>query len=47
MQTKIFEISDKLVKKSEKTNGMCNKVISEIEGVKSVSIVRQDDEINQ
>ncbi|MBO5210289.1 MAG: DUF4956 domain-containing protein [Lachnospiraceae bacterium] len=43
----IFEISDKLVKKSEKTNGMCNKVISEIEGVKSVSIVRQDDEINQ
>ncbi len=43
----IWEVSDKLVKKAEKTNGICSHVISEIEGVKSISFVRQDDEINQ
>lgn len=43
----IYEISDKLLEKAQKTNGMCSKVISAIEGVKSVSLVRQDDEINQ
>lgn len=43
----IWEVSDKLVKKSEKTNGTCSHVISEIDGVKSISFVRQDDEINQ
>lgn len=43
----IYEVSDRLVKKSEKTNGMCSQTLSAIEGVKSVSFVRQDDEINQ
>ena len=43
----IYEISDSLMEKAQKANGMCSKVISSIEGVKSVSFVRQDDEINQ
>ena len=43
----IYEISDKLLSKSQKVNGACNKVLTAIEGVKSVSMVRQDDEINQ
>lgn len=43
----IYEVSDRLMTKAQKVNGMCSKVISSIEGVKSVSFVRQDDEINQ
>lgn len=43
----IYEVSDKLMTEAQKKNGMCSKVISAIEGVKSVSFVRQDDEINQ
>ena len=43
----IYEISDKMLAKSQKINGACNKVLTAIEGVKSVSMVRQDDEINQ
>ncbi len=43
----IYEISDDLLKKSEKRNGKLVKNLSGIEGVSSVSMVRQDDEINQ
>ena len=43
----IYEVSDRLMTKAQKVKGMCSKVISSIEGVKSVSFVRQDDEINQ
>lgn len=43
----IYEISDELMKKAEKVNGSCTKKLSDIQGVHSVSIVRQDDEINQ
>ena len=43
----IYEVSDKMMTQAQKKNGMCSKIISEIKGVKSVSFVRQDDEINQ
>lgn len=43
----IYEVSDRLMTKAQKANGMCSKTISAIEGVRSVSFVRQDDEINQ
>ena len=43
----IYEISDEQLKKSEKMNGTCVKILSNIPGVRSVSLVRQDDEINQ
>ena len=43
----IYEVSDKMMNAAQKKNGMCSKLISAIEGVKSVSFVRQDDEINQ
>lgn len=43
----IYEVSDTLLNKSEKTNGNFIKNISAIAGVHSVSMVRQDDEINQ
>lgn len=43
----IYEISDKQLKKSEKRNGKLVRNLSGIEGITSVSIVRQDDEINQ
>ena len=43
----IYEVSDKLMNAAQKKNGLCSKLISAIEGVKSVSFVRQDDEINQ
>lgn len=43
----IYEVSDKLMKVAQKKNGMCSKMISTMEGVKAVSFVRQDDEINQ
>lgn len=43
----IYEVSDKQLKKSEKVNGKLVKNLSGIEGVTSVSLVRQDDEISQ
>lgn len=43
----IYEVSDELMKKAQKVNGTCARVLSGIEGVRSVSVVRQDDEINQ
>ena len=43
----IYEVSDSLLKHAEKVNGNCVKMISDVEGVYSVSLVRQDDEINQ
>lgn len=43
----IYEVSDKQLRKSEKRNGELVKNLSGIEGVTSVSLVRQDDEINQ
>lgn len=43
----IYEISDKQLKVSEKINGSCIKAISSIDGVRSISLVKQDDEINQ
>lgn len=43
----IYEVSDKNMRKSETANGSVQKNISEIEGVYNISIVRQDDEINQ
>lgn len=43
----IYEISDVLLKKAEKVNGNCVKQISDMEGMHTVSLVRQDDEISQ
>lgn len=43
----IYEISDKQLEKSEKRNGKLVRNLSGIEGVTSVSLVRQDDEVNQ
>lgn len=43
----IYEVSDKQLRKSEKKNGKLVKNLSGIEGVASVSLVRQDDEISQ
>lgn len=43
----IYEVSDKNMRKSENANGSVQKNISEIQGVYNISIVRQDDEINQ
>lgn len=43
----IYEISDQQLKKAEQINGSCVKVLSSIEGVHAISLVRQDDEINQ
>lgn len=43
----IYEISDKQLKAAEKVNGSCVKMLSSLAGVRSVSLVRQDDEINQ
>lgn len=43
----IYEISDNQMKKAEHINGSCVKILSAIEGVRSISLVRQDDEINQ
>lgn len=43
----IYEISDALMRKSEKRNGSFANKLSEIKGIHSVSVVRQDDEINQ
>lgn len=43
----IYEISEAQLKRAEKKNDSCARVLSGIEGVCSVSLVRQDDEINQ
>lgn len=43
----IYEISESQLKRAEKKNDSCARVLSAIEGVCSVSLVRQDDEINQ
>lgn len=43
----IYEISDALLRESEKSNGSCISRITGIAGVASVSMVRQEDEINQ
>lgn len=42
----IFETSSIFLKKCEKKNGSLERKISEIEGIKSINIVCQDDEIN-
>lgn len=43
----IYEVSDKMLKSGEKANGSCISALTNIEGVESVNLVRQDDEINQ
>lgn len=43
----IYEISDAKLKEMEKENGSFVTSISKIEGIRTVSLVRQDDEINQ
>lgn len=43
----IYEISEELLKKAEKVNDSCIRILSGIEGVHHISVVRQDDEINQ
>lgn len=43
----IYEISDKIMRKSENVNGSLHKNLSEVKGISNISIVRQDDEINQ
>ncbi len=43
----IYEISDVLLKKAEKENGSCIKILTGCDGVQAVSLVRQDDEMNQ
>jgi len=43
----IYELSDKLLSDAEKKYGSVIKNISNIAGVKSISMVRQDDEISQ
>ncbi len=43
----IYEISDKQLRVSEKRNGKLVRNLSGIKGVSAVSLVRQDDEINQ
>ncbi len=43
----IYEISDQMFRKAQKNGTSCSSVISGVDGVRSVSFVRQDDEINQ
>lgn len=43
----IYEVSDGHLKKMESVHGSCVRQLSAIEGVHTVSLVRQDDEINQ
>lgn len=43
----IYEISDRMLQKAQGSGRSCGNVIADIDGVKSVSFVRQDDEINQ
>lgn len=43
----IYEISDRSMRKSEQANGSVQKNLSAVRGISNISIVRQDDEINQ
>ena len=43
----IYEISDKTMRKSEHVNGSLQKNLSAVRGIFKISIVRQDDEVNQ
>lgn len=43
----IYEISDRLLKRSEAANGALVPLLQRQEGVRSISIMRQEDEINQ
>lgn len=43
----IYEVSDQQLRKMETVNGSCVKTLMGVEGIRSVSLVRQDDEINQ
>lgn len=43
----IYEVSEVQLKRAEKKNDSCAAVLSAIEGVCSVGLIRQDDEINQ
>lgn len=43
----IYEISDKIMRKYENINGSMTKILSSVKGVTNISVVRQDDEINQ
>lgn len=43
----IYEISDQVLRKAQNGKASCSSVIAGVAGVRSVSLVRQDDEINQ
>lgn len=43
----IYEVTDKLLQQGEKHYGSLNENLRQVDGVQSVSQVRQDDEINQ
>lgn len=43
----IYEVSDRSMRKSEQANGSVQKNLSAVTGISNISIVRQDDEINQ
>ncbi len=43
----IYEVSDKTMRKAEKEYGTLVKNLSAIEGIHSINVIRQDDEINQ
>ncbi len=43
----IYEVSEDMMAKGTKENGSCMAALQSVEGVLSVDIVRQDDEINQ
>lgn len=43
----IFEISDRMLKQSEQKNGALAPQLERLDGVRSISIMRQEDEINQ
>ncbi len=43
----IYEVSDKIMRKYENINGSMTKILSSVKGVTNISVVRQDDEINQ
>ena len=43
----IYEVSEKVLKKREKMNGSIVSLFSEKEGIRSISLIRQDEEINQ
>lgn len=43
----IYEVSDKIMRKYENINGSMTKILSFVKGVTNISVVRQDDEINQ